>query len=242
MNEASSWTEGRITAAAERQMRTHEMANEVEAHREHDPHSPHKRHHRVGPFVAISREAGAGGSEVGRILGERLDWEVLDKNLVERIALHCHEPASMIELVDETAASWITDVLGPLLDSAVIPHERYVAKLSRIVMAAARRGKMVLVGRGAWFLLPRDSGLTVRLVAPLDFRIKRIMEVRQVGTVAARAYIAQTDHDRHAFVKRYFHHDINDPHLYDLVLNTGHMGIEGAVEQVLMAMAARHLA
>ena len=241
MNPAPIREEPRITAAAERQMRSYEMANEIEAHSGHQTHEPHGVRHQMGPFVAISREAGAGGSEVGRILGERLGWEVLDKNLVDRIALHCHKPPCMLELVDETASSWITDVLGPWLDSAVVPHEQYVAKLTRIVMAAARRGKVVLVGRGAWFLLPRDTGLAVRLIAPLDFRIKRIMEIKHIGAVDARTYCEQTDHGRRVFVERYFHHNIDDPHLYDLILNTGQMGVEGAAEQILMAMTARKL-
>jgi cytidylate kinase len=241
MNQASAREEPRITAAAERQMRSHEMASEIEAHRAHETHEPYRMRHQVGPFIAISREAGAGGSEVGRILGQRLGWEVLDKNLVDRIAMHCHKPSSMMELVDETASSWITDVLGPWLDSAVVPHEQYVAKLTRIVMAAARRGNVVLVGRGAWFLLRRDAGLAVRLIAPLDFRIKRMMEIKHIGAAEARTYCEQTDHGRRVFVQRYFHHDIDDPHLYDLILNTGQMGVEGAAEQILMAMTARKL-
>jgi cytidylate kinase len=41
-------------------------------------------------------------------------------------------------------------------------------------------------------------------------------------------------------VQRFFHHDITDPHLYDLVLNSGQLGLEGVVETIVAAMHRTH--
>jgi cytidylate kinase len=39
----------------------------------------------------------------------------------------------------------------------------------------------------------------------------------------------ETDRERAQFISRYFHHDVSDPHLYDLVVNLGHISRDNAV-------------
>jgi cytidylate kinase len=228
----------RIVAAAERQMQSWARTQEIqdratlsETHRQGAPSA-------IG-YVSISREAGAGGGEVARVVGERLGWEVLDKNLLDRVAERFHEPRKMLDLVDETPTNWVYDVLGTWMDRRIITHERYVAHLSRVVLAAARHGPVVLVGRGSQFLLPREHGLAVRLVAPEKYRIRQIMQGRGLNEAAARRFVRETDQGRREFVERFFHHDIGDPHLYDLVVNVEHLGPAAAAELVLLAVHQR---
>ena len=52
------------------------------------------------------------------------------------------------------------------------------------------------------------------------------------------AAYAKTDQDRRQFVSRYFHHDMSDPHLYDLVLNVERLGPAATAEQIVAACAA----
>jgi cytidylate kinase len=98
---------------------------------------------------------------------------------------------------------------------------------------AARHASTVFVGRGAQFLLPADRGLAVFLVAPLEMRIDRIRELRNCSAADAREYIRETDKGRSDLVKNYFNHDIGDAHLYDLVINRAHIGIEEAAELIV---------
>ncbi|HVT29924.1 MAG TPA: cytidylate kinase family protein, partial [Lacipirellulaceae bacterium] len=85
----------------------------------------------------------------------------------------------------------------------------------------------------------RRRGLTVRFIAPLKQRIQLIREKRQCTEREAEAFIEATDRGREQFVQRYFHHDITNPHLYDLVLNLGHMPREDAVD-LIVSEAKRH--
>jgi len=226
----------KILAVAERQMQAWAMNTEI-ADREvtrklHQAHTVEKK-----CFLTISREAGAGGSEVAAIVGQQLGWEVLDKNLLDRVADRFHHDRTMLNLVDETRSNWVYDVLGTWMDRSVIPHETYVSQLSRIILAAARQSNFIFVGRGARFLLPREKVLAVRLVAPEGFRLKRIMQSTKLGETEARRYMHELDQGRREFVRRFFHHDITDPHLYDLVINTERLGIEGAAEEIIAALA-----
>jgi hypothetical protein len=225
----------KILAAAERQMqawaRNEEIADRAESHKFHPPHTGTEK-----CFLAISRECGAGGSEVASIVGRRLGWEVLDKNLLDKVAERFHDDPSMLKLVDETRSNWVYDVLGTWMDNKVIPHETFVSHLSRIVHAIAQQKNIILVGRGAAFLLPREKVLAVRLVASEGFRVKRIMELFSLGEADARRHIHMADQGRREFVKRFFHHDITDPHLYDMVINTQRLGIEGTAEEIVATM------
>lgn len=229
----------KVMAAAERQMRVWAHQEEIGAigTRVDRPHRPKS----VGCYIALSREAGAGGSEIAQLLGERLGWQVLDRALLEHVADQARVDPSVLKLVDETETNWVYDVLGVWMDAQLVPHQRYVAYLTRVVMQAARLGQVVFVGRGASFLLPRHDGVNVRVIAPLDFRVERVSRLRGLNAVQAKRYIEETDRGRKEFVKRFFHHDVDDPHHYDLVLNSAHFGLEGSVEQVLTAARAKLL-
>ena len=224
-----------ILAAAERNMHAWAMSREREDR--FDRHEEESR--RAGPplkFVAISREAGAGGEEIGRRVGERLGWDVHGKSILDDIAEHFHLPRIMLDLVDETHPSWVYDVLGTWMDRKIVPHEKFVAYLTRTVLGAARRGHAVFVGRGAQFLLPRHEVLAVRLVASLSYRVQRVMEKRNMTEVDAKRCILELDDGRRKFVEKFFRRDISDPHNFDLTINVERCGVEGAVDQIVAAV------
>jgi hypothetical protein len=197
---------------------------------------------RLHSYLAISREAGAGGAAVAEIVGRRLGWEVLGKELLDRIASRFHSNRMMLDLVDETPSNWIYDVLGTWMDSKVIPHETYVVQLGRVVLTAAKHGNVVFLGRGAQFLLPRDKGFAVRLVASPQFRIENLMRLKGLSAAEAQRYLNEADNGRREFGRRFFHNDITDPHLYDLVVNTERIGMEGAADLILSAIGKRSIA
>ncbi len=225
-----------ILAAAERQMHAWAMGKELKERAVRDE-AEGRLMRRAIRFVTISREVGAGGSEIGRRVGERLGWEVFDKNLLDCISECFHLPRLMLDLVDETRGSWVYDVLGTWMDHRLVPHEKFVACLSRVVSAAARRsGHAVFVGRAAQFLLPRQEILAVRLVASPKYRIRQIMERAGISESDARRHMVEIDEGRREFVAKFFHHDITDPHYYDLVINVERYGKAGVVEEILAAV------
>ncbi|MEN6405039.1 MAG: cytidylate kinase-like family protein [Thermoguttaceae bacterium] len=225
-----------ILAAAERQMHAWAMTGELK-----DRAIRREREGRSGRqpirFVTISREAGANGSEIGRRVGEMLGWRVFDKNLLDYIADRFQLPRVMLDLVDETRSNWVYDVLGTWMDRKLVPHEKFVACLVRVVTAASRGEHAVFVGRAAQFLLPRHELLAVRLVASPKYRIQQIREELGVDEGDARRQMHELDAGRHELAQRFFHHDITDPHLYDLVINVERCGKLHAAEEIVAAVA-----
>jgi hypothetical protein len=225
-----------ILAAAERKMHAWAMSKELSDRAAKDPLDGLTATQRRIRFLTISREAGACGAEIGRQIGEHLGWDVYHRNLLDRIAERFNLPRTMLDLVDETQAGWVYDVLGTWMNHKLVPHEKYVACLTRVIVAAARKGHAVFVGRGAQFVLRRQEVFAVRIVASQKHRVAQIMEKAGLTKDQASRYVKEIDAGRHKFVERFFHHDINDPHLYELVINVERCGKATAIKEILGAL------
>jgi cytidylate kinase len=187
-------------------------------------------------FVAISREAGAGGGEIAAELGRRIGWQVFDKNLLDCVAGRFNIARDMLELVDETRSNWVYDVLGTWMDRELVPHDKYVNCLSRVIVSLARAGQVIFVGRGAQFLLPRPELLAVRIVASSQYRIRALGDRLGIDPSEARRLINELDRGRSEFAAKFFRRNIADPHLYDLVINVERSGLHGAVDEIAAAL------
>ena len=231
-----TWLEPKTAAAAERKMQEFALTQQM-ADRALKMEQPEHKAPEVGRYIAISREAGAGGGQVAEILGRRLGWEVLDKTLLDQLADRYHVSRPVLEAVDETTISWAYDIFGSWLDREIISHEKYLTRLSQILLEAARRRKVVIVGRGAQFLLPRDRGFAVRLIASDKYRIQNLMRAHGLPLGKARQMMQQLDRGRRQFVRHFFHQDATDPHVYDLVVNVERFGPEGTAEKIIQLLA-----
>jgi cytidylate kinase len=224
--------DARLAAFTEGQMRTWARLQETAARRQESGRSTVQ----AVRYVTISREAGADGETVARLVGERLGWQVYDKNLLDQVAQRYKEPRLMLDLVDETESNWVYDILGTWMDRRIIPHEKYAVQVSRLIRILARTGNAVFVGRGAQFVLPRSTTFAVRIVAPEAFRAQRVRQRRNTASQEALDWIHRTDRGRREFIRRFFRQDVNDPHLYDLVVNVEQFGPVGAADQIAHAV------
>lgn len=193
----------------------------------------------VHPYVAISRQRAAGGGRIAELLGQKLGWETLNRNLLERVAERFDLSLSSLKMVDETTPNWAHDMFGTWLDRNVVSSEKYIVRLGCVVLAAVREANLVLVGRGVQFLLPREKGVAVRIVAPEKVRIRTLAQREGIAETAAKKALREADRGRNEFVRRYFHHDVDDPCLYDLTINAERVDPETAVEQIAAIVSRR---
>jgi len=113
----------------------------------------------------------------------------------------------------------------------------YQDTLRHVVQVAASTGHVVIVGRGGQVILARQRDvLHVRLVAPLEQRIAYVMRREGLGEAAARARIQEKDRARTRYMQAMYHCNHEDPHLYDLVLNTGVLDLDSAVDLICQAL------
>lgn len=195
----------------------------------------------ISPFVAISREYGAGGCELARRLGEGLGWRVLDREMLDFIAGQFRLDREMLTILDEDSLSWFGESLLSLIHPHLLSQDEYLARLIKVVVVSLAERPGVVVGRGANLFLPRSRGLSVRVVGDESDRIARLQEERQLDEKGARRALQETDAARRSFIKHHFHRDVTDPLAYDLVVNTSRLGIDGALRIVLAACQQRGL-
>jgi len=217
---------------AERQMRTWALRLES-LQRLEEQRAAAQPQQFIHPYIAISREAGADAGEIAKTVAARLEWKILDRELLDYMAEQNHWSRIALEYVDERTASWFHDTFGKWLDEKIVSQAEYVHRLGQVVLVAAHHESTVFVGRGAQFILPREAGLAVRVIGPKKQRIECIVGRRQCNQQEAEKFIDETDKGRADFVRRYFHHDVADPQLYDLVVNLEHTSRDAAAELIL---------
>ena len=188
--------------------------------------------------VCLSREAGAGGASLARNVATRLDWRVYDHELLEAIARRMEVTVDDVSKLDELSPSVIQDWILPLREEYYAPLEAYLDHLAKLVEAIGLQGNSIIVGRGAGFMLPRESTLNVLIVAPLKARAKRLSEREGLTPRTARRVAIDRDHRRRRFIRAMYHVDPTDPHHYDLVLDTESLGLTIAAEILVRAIEA----
>jgi cytidylate kinase len=211
-------------------------------------------HLQVSPVRAISvaREYGSGGGEFAAHLAQELDWQLFDHHIVAQIADALDESESDAARRDEHICGFFTKVLDnfswsvPQTCTAERPkrlediEKAHHDVLCRLVNAAVQIGNVVIVGRGSQALLAdRPDVLRVRVVAPLEQRIANIARRENVSLERAERMVKGVDRQRLRYLKRVEHCDPNDLHLYDLIINTGMISVEDAVDMAVTALQSK---
>src|SRR5690606_25172762 len=98
--------------------------------------------------IAISRETGAGGSSVARLVGEKLGWAVYDHELLERLAEEMKVRVSLLESVDERHIAWLEEQVEAFSRVPYVSENAYVHHLIQVVLTLGLHGQCVIVGRG----------------------------------------------------------------------------------------------
>ena len=186
--------------------------------------------------IALSRQAGAHGTLLGRLLGAQLDWPVYDRDLLQRIAEEMGLRAALLESVDEKHQSWLQASVEAFASEPAVTESAFVRHLVESVLSIGLHGECVIVGRGAAQILPPETTLRVRLVAPLSTRIVTKSQELAMAPEEAARQVEKTDKERIRFIKDHFHKDPTDPSLYDLVLNTSRFAMTECVDLIIAAL------
>jgi cytidylate kinase len=231
-----------LSKAAEHQMRT--WALRIEAAQRLEEESQRSTPEQlIKPYIAISRESGVDATDIAQKVASQLGWKIFDRELLDYMVEHHHWSRVALDYVDERTVSWFHETFGKWLDSRIVSQAEYVSRLGKVILLAAQHESTVFVGRGAQFILPSQVGLTVRIIGPQEYKVKRIMERRQCSKREAEAFMTQTETGRNEFVQRYFHHDVTSPQFYDIIVNLEQFSRSDVVELIVTCqrLIARHV-
>lgn len=192
-----------------------------------------------GPIITISREPGALGSEIARRLARALNMDLIGGQIIQHVADSAKMSRKVIESLDEREVTFRETLLSSLFGDNVPWPGEFLHHLMRVVGTIGIFGNVIIVGRGASYILPREKTFKVRIIAPLEMRIKHFMDDRKYTKAEAEQYIIKTENNRRAFVRKYFNADINDLNHYDMIINTEKISAPAATESIIVAFNQR---
>ena len=164
-------------------------------------------------IITIGRQHGSNGHLIAGGLAERLGYRCLDKEIVDRAAEDSNFNKAILASYDEN-----TQIAAAQFDA---------------IRSLANEGNCIFVGRCADYVLRnRKDLLRVFIMAPQEYRIRTMMERRQLDEEQARRLIKQVDKDRSSYYKYYTDQIWSEINNYDLCINSAVTGVEGAVSAI----------
>lgn len=191
-------------------------------------------------IVTISHEMGAGGSEIGPMLAERLRYRYVDQDMISQAAHKYGVDEAKLTPLDETKPS--------LFEWFEADTRQFITILQSALLDVAEGDNVVIMGRGGQVLLRGvPHVLRVRVMAPFDMRVKRIIKDfgKRGETVDARTtakMVRENDHQKFGRMRYLYDVDWADPALYDLVINTEKLSVEAGVDLVVGLLRRSELA
>ena len=175
-------------------------------------------------IITISRQYGSGGSQVAKILAERMGVWCYDRDILTIAA----ERIGNEELTEDTindlnykrndvASAGITGVMG--MGNIPIYNQMFLEQ-AKIIRKLANYGSAVFLGRCADYILKEDEKLVrIFLYAPLEYRLNKVMEIYHDSHEDALRYIHKSDHSRKSYYEVISNKIWGDKSNYDLCLD-----------------------
>jgi hypothetical protein len=189
--------------------------------------------------IAVSRESGARGAGIARRVGVRLGWQVYDQELLEYMSQDAAARREIVENLPPACLEWIAHRNAALEQTCGVDEASNLYPLAQTVLALAASGEAVLIGRGAGCILPRESTLGVRILAPLADRIAYMGQWLRLTTAEATARVTARDERRADFLRTHFGRLPGEVHQYDMLLNSSALGEENCAELIARAAELR---
>jgi cytidylate kinase len=177
--------------------------------------------------VAMTREVGSLGTEVAAGVGKRLGLEIV------RSEVAANNVARRLGVAEGAVLRYL-EGSASLLERWQIDRRKLFHFAAEEILGLAQQGNVLIKGWGAATLL-RDVPhvISVRVCAPMDFRVRVVMERhgrKDAGTV--RDEIERFDAARAHTLRAYFNVEQEDARLYHIVLNTERLSVDACVNAI----------
>jgi len=180
------------------------------------------------PCITVSRETGAGGSEICRKVATDLKMDLIGSQVIARVAESAKMSEKVVQSLDEKRVTVLDSWIASFFTARYLWPDVYLQHLTKVIKTIGEHGNAIIMGRGAQFILSHDQTFRVRIIGPLEQRIQNIVKNRGCSREEAQNYVLKRDMNSNAFVMKYFHEDISNTDHYDLVVNTAGLTVDEA--------------
>ena len=190
--------------------------------------------------ITISREFGSGGRTIGKKVAEKLGIPCYDAEIIQEMAKETGFASDYVKEAGEYApgsflsAAFSNRMFGPTNEDILWEHQY------KVITELAEKSPCVIVGRCADYILAgRPDVVRVFVHADKDFCLEQAMKVDSLPEQEVEKKIAEIDDYRARYYKHHTGHDWYDARNYDLSLNSGVLGFDGTVEEIIKYMEVR---
>lgn len=180
------------------------------------------------PLIAMTREMGSLGKDVAAEVSRRLDRQVVHHEIIDNLASKMRlRKSHVVRFLEGRSGIWERMTTDKTSLSIYTADETFaLAEDDRVA---------VIRGWGATHLLrPVPHVLAVRVCAPFDLRVKRMMErLNTADRDFVENEIRLSEEAHAAITRRHFGVNWQDSELYDLVLNTERLTVEECADEVM---------
>ena len=196
------------------------------------------------PVITISRQFGAGGKTLGKMVADELGLEFADSDIIEKVAEMANVSTHWVETVENEAGGklsrFITRMVSkPLVDRILkdergyIDEEIYLDYLVLIIAQVADEGDAVILGRGSQYILnDHPDAFHILMIDELENRVRFMKENYELSDSRAARVVRGEDKRRKVLYQKLGKTDYDDPFLYHLVLNMSKISLEEAKNMV----------
>jgi cytidylate kinase len=205
--------------------------------------------HRPPLFITVTKQLGVDAGSFSHRLAQRLgeievaNWFAWDRELIEKVSAEHGIAKDVLERVEDRPFSWIDRLLQDFSFSDDTP-EAIALRADKYVMvtirALAEAGHAIIVGRGGVFVTEGiPGGIHLALVAPLENRIKYIVERDKLSPQRAAEYITESEHNREMLYRQFWPKKRISPETFTLTLNSARLCADEMEECVLAIIRKR---
>jgi len=178
------------------------------------------------PLVAMTREMGSLGMDVARILESKLKVPVVYHEMINNLADKMRLRKSHVIRLLGGKANLLERLTADKTSLSIFTADE--------MLQVASKGAVMRGWGAAHLLRPVSHAICVRICAPLELRVQRMMErLNTEDRAAVVTEIKNSDEAQSAIAKRHFGIDWQDPEGYDLSLNTERMSVEQCAEEIM---------
>ena len=195
--------------------------------------------------IVVSRSFASGGRELGRLLARRLGYHYVDKSLFQKIAQDLHVSEGTLESFEQSRQYRISNLFANLFsksyiqrivgyDKTVVEESEYQNRLQSLILGVAKEDGAVIIGRAAhYFLRDMKNCYRFRLIAPMEYRKRYVVEKLGVTPSQAQRVLERKDRNQAWFYRSVCGEEHDSPLLFHLTVNMGEVSLDKAVGIVL---------
>jgi len=200
--------------------------------------------------ITISRQFGAGGITLGKMIAKELGYTFADEDIVKMVAKEANVSPHWVETVEKEAGGKLSRIVTkmvskPLVERILkdergyIDEEMYLDYLVLIIAQIADEGDVIILGRGSQYILDdHPDACHILLINDFENRAKFMMENYDLSQAKAEQIVSREDKRRMNLYRKLGKSDYDDSSLYHLVLNMGRINLEQALKLVCNLVAS----